>query len=68
DINKRRGIIKEILDINNKKLIKSLVPLSEMFGYVTSLRSLSSGRAISNMTFSHYDELPKEIFKKLINK
>ncbi|MDH3004205.1 MAG: elongation factor G [Candidatus Shikimatogenerans sp. JK-2022] len=68
DINKRRGIIKEIVDFNNNKLIKSLVPLSEMFGYVTNLRSLSSGRATSNMTFSHYDELPKEILNKLINK
>ncbi|WGH25198.1 MAG: elongation factor G [Candidatus Shikimatogenerans bostrichidophilus] len=68
DINKRRGIIKEILDINNNKIVKGLVPLSEMFGYVTSLRSLSSGRATSNMSFSHYDELPKENFNKLINK
>ncbi|MDH3004561.1 MAG: elongation factor G [Candidatus Shikimatogenerans sp. JK-2022] len=68
DINKRRGIIKEILDFNNKKLIKSLVPLSEMFGYVTNLRSLSSGRATSNMIFSHYEELSKEIINKLIKK
>ncbi|WGH24831.1 MAG: elongation factor G [Candidatus Shikimatogenerans bostrichidophilus] len=68
DINKRRGIIKEIIDLNNNKLIKGLVPLSEMFGYVTNLRSLSSGRATSNMTFSHYEELPNEITKKLINK
>ncbi|MDH3004422.1 MAG: elongation factor G [Candidatus Shikimatogenerans sp. JK-2022] len=68
DINKRRGIIKEILDLDNNKIIKSLIPLSETFGYVTSLRSLSSGRATSNMSLSHYDELPKEIFNKLINK
>ncbi|WGH24646.1 MAG: elongation factor G [Candidatus Shikimatogenerans bostrichidophilus] len=67
DINKRRGIIKEIIDFNNNKLIKGLVPLSEMFGYVTNLRSLSSGRATSNMTFSHYEELPNEITNKLIN-
>lgn len=65
DINKRRGIIKEILDNNYNKIIKSLIPLSEMFGYVTILRSLSSGRATYNMSFSHYYELPKEIINKL---
>ncbi|MDH3004938.1 MAG: elongation factor G [Candidatus Shikimatogenerans sp. JK-2022] len=65
DLNKRRGIIKFILDENNKKKIQCLVPLSEMFGYVTNLRSLSSGRAISNMYFSNYNVVPQEIFKKL---
>ncbi|MDH3004724.1 MAG: elongation factor G, partial [Candidatus Shikimatogenerans sp. JK-2022] len=68
DINKRRGIIKEILDYKNNKIIKSLVPLAELFGYVTNLRTLSSGRAIYTMEFSHYKDLPKEIYKKLIDK
>ncbi|WOX79274.1 elongation factor G [Candidatus Shikimatogenerans bostrichidophilus] len=68
DINKRRGIIKNIIDNkNNEKIIKSLVPLSEMFGYVTILRSLSSGRANYNMSFSHYEEVHKNFLKKIID-
>ncbi|WGH27650.1 MAG: elongation factor G [Candidatus Shikimatogenerans bostrichidophilus] len=66
DINKRRGIIKNIVDKNNEKIIKALVPLSEMFGYVTVLRTLSSGSANYNMYFYNYNEVPKNILKKII--
>ncbi|MDH3003704.1 MAG: elongation factor G [Candidatus Shikimatogenerans sp. JK-2022] len=68
DINKRRGIIKNIIDKDDDKIINSLVPLSEIFGYVTVLRTLSSGKANYNMSFSHYNEVPNNILNKLINK
>ncbi|WGH26107.1 MAG: elongation factor G [Candidatus Shikimatogenerans bostrichidophilus] len=66
DINKRRGIIKNIIDKNNNKIINSLVPLSEMFGYVTVLRTLSSGNSTYNMSFSHYEEIPNNILNNII--
>ncbi|BDT61509.1 MAG: elongation factor G [Flavobacteriales endosymbiont of Rhyzopertha dominica] len=66
DINKRRGVVKNIIDKKNDKIIKAIVPLSEMFGYITVLRTLSSGRAVSNMSFSHYSILPENITNKLL--
>jgi elongation factor G len=48
--------------------IKAMVPLSNMFGYVTALRTVSSGRATSTMTFDHYDEVPNNIAEEIINK
>lgn len=68
DINRRRGIMQGVEDKNNTKIIKAKVPLSEMFGYVTSLRTLSSGRAISTMEFSHYEKVPTNISEKIIEK
>ena len=53
---------------NNLQVIKSKVPLSEMFGYVTQLRSLSSGRATSTMEFSHYNPAPNNIAEEVIAK
>ncbi len=50
------------------KVIKATVPLSEMFGYVTTLRTLSSGRATSTMEFSHYQETPSNISEQVIKK
>jgi elongation factor G len=50
------------------KVIKALVPLAEMFGYVTTLRTLSSGRATSSMEFSHYAEAPSNIAEAVITK
>jgi len=68
DLNRRRGLIKCIKDINYDKNIKSLIPLSEMFGYSTHLRSLSKGRAVYNMEFKYYDKLPEYICKEIIGK
>jgi elongation factor G len=68
DMNKRRGIILGIDDRNNIKIIKAEVPLSEMFGYVTILRTMSSGRATSYMSFSHYKLIPQYISKLIIEK
>lgn len=68
DLNKRRGIINAMNDKNNIKVIKALVPLSETFGYVTALRTLSSGRATSSMEFSHYESAPQNIAELIIEK
>jgi elongation factor G len=68
DLNKRRGTINGMDDRNNAKVIKAAVPLSEMFGYVTTLRTLSSGRATSSMEFSHYEAAPQNIAEQVIAK
>jgi len=61
DLNRRRGVVEGMDDRAGAKVIKGKVPLSEMFGYVTQLRTMSSGRATSSMEFSHYDECPRNI-------
>ena len=66
DLNRRRGQVNDMSDRNGAKVIKADVPLSEMFGYVTTLRTLSSGRASSSMEFSHYAECPSNISEKVI--
>ncbi|MBB6680553.1 elongation factor G [Aequorivita sp. 609] len=66
DLNRRRGTIASMGDRAGAKVIKAEVPLSEMFGYVTTLRTLSSGRATSTMEFSHYAETPSNISESVI--
>ncbi|EAR17197.1 MULTISPECIES: elongation factor G [Robiginitalea] len=66
DLNRRRGQVNNMSDRAGSKVIKADVPLSEMFGYVTSLRTLSSGRATSTMEFSHYAETPSNIAEEVI--
>ena len=61
DLNRRRGQVNSMDDRAGSKVVKAEVPLSEMFGYVTALRTLSSGRATSTMEFSHYAETPSNI-------
>ncbi|HSZ85007.1 MAG TPA: elongation factor G, partial [Puia sp.] len=68
DLNRRRGILEGMDSRNNAQVIKAKVPLSEMFGYVTQLRSLSSGRATSTMEFSHYSPAPANIAEEVIAK
>jgi elongation factor G len=68
DINRRRGQVNDMGDRNGAKTIKANVPLSEMFGYVTTLRTLSSGRATSTMEFSHYEQTPSNISEEVIKK
>jgi elongation factor G len=68
DLNKRRGQITNMDSKGNARIVKALVPLSEQFGYVTVLRTLSSGRATSTMEFSHYAELPANLAKEVIEK
>ena len=68
DLNKRRGTINGMDDRNNAKVIKGFVPLSEMFGYVTTLRTLSSGRATSSMEFEKYEAAPQNVAESVIEK
>jgi len=67
DLNRRRGQVNSIDDRAGSKVVKAEVPLAEMFGYVTSLRTLSSGRATSTMEFSHYAETPSNISEDVIS-
>ena len=66
DLNRRRGQVNSMDDRAGAKVVRAEVPLSEMFGYVTSLRTLSSGRATSTMEFSHYAETPSHISESVI--
>ncbi|MES2588986.1 MAG: elongation factor G [Bacteroidota bacterium] len=68
DLNRRRGMMKGMDDRAGGKVVKADVPLSEMFGYVTQLRTMSSGRATSSMEFSHYAEAPANVAKEVIAK
>ncbi|MEM8898010.1 MAG: elongation factor G [Bacteroidota bacterium] len=68
DLNRRRGKIEEMGDRGNSKVVKAKVPLSELFGYVTSLRTISSGRASSTMQFSHYEQTPNNIQEEVVAK
>jgi elongation factor G len=68
DLNRRRGMMKGMDDRNGAKVLKADVPLSEMFGYVTQLRTITSGRASSSMEFSHYAEAPRNVAEDVIAK
>jgi elongation factor G len=68
DLNRRRGMMKGMDDRNGAKVLKADVPLSEMFGYVTQLRTITSGRASSSMEFSHYAEAPKNVSDDVVAK
>ena len=68
DLNRRRGQVNAMDDRAGAKVVKADVPLSELFGYVTTLRTLSSGRATSTMEFSHYAQTPSNISEAVITK
>jgi elongation factor G len=68
DLNSRRGRIEGMGTRSDAQVVKVTVPLSEMFGYATSLRSISQGRAIYTMHFSHYDEVPTSVGEEIIEK
>ncbi|MCA1978288.1 MAG: elongation factor G [Thiobacillus sp.] len=68
DLNRRRGIIQGMEDVAGVKLVKAEVPLAEMFGYSTDLRSMSQGRATYSMEFKHYAEAPKNVAEAVIAK
>jgi elongation factor G len=68
DLNSRRGKIEGINPRKDAQVIKAMVPLSEMFGYATQLRSMTQGRALYTMQFDHYDETPKSISEQIIEK
>jgi len=66
DLNRRRGLIEETDDRVGQKIIKGKVPLSEMFGYATSLRSLTQGRGAFTMEFDHYERVPSNIAQEIV--
>jgi elongation factor G len=68
DLSSRRGMIQGMEEMPTGKVIKAEVPLAEMFGYSTTLRSLSQGRATYSMEFKHYTEAPKNVAEAVINK
>ncbi len=68
DLNRRRGIMKGMDTKGTSTVVKADVPLSELFGYVTDLRTMSSGRATASLTFSHYDIVPNNIAEDVIKK
>jgi elongation factor G len=68
DLNRRRGIIQGMEDMPTGKVVKVEVPLAEMFGYSTDLRSMSQGRATYSMEFKHYTEAPRNVAEAVINK
>lgn len=68
DLSKRRASVDAIESKNNLQVVKAFVPLAEMFGYVTTLRSLSSGRATSSMEFNHYEQVPQALADDVIMK
>jgi elongation factor G len=68
DLSSRRGVIQGMEDLPGGKAIRAEVPLAEMFGYSTTLRSLTQGRATYTMEFKHYAEAPKSVAEAIINK
>ena len=68
DLNSRRGKIQEMVDKNQAKFIKALVPLGEMFGYSTTLRSMTQGRGTYTMEFARYEEAPKNVVENVAKK
>lgn len=68
DLSSRRGKINEMEQRGNGRIIRAFVPLSEMFGYATDLRSMTQGRAAYTMQFSHYEEVPKSLSEEIISK
>jgi len=68
DINSRRGHIQAMEDISGAKVVRALVPLSEMFGYVGDLRSKTQGRANYSMEFDSYAEVPKTVAEEIVKK
>jgi len=68
DLNSKRAKILEMIDRGNMKVILAEVPLAEMFGYATSLRSMTQGRASYSMEFLNYQEVPKNVSAEIVAK
>jgi elongation factor G len=67
-LNSKRGRVEGMTKRGNAQVVKAMVPLAEMFGYATALRSMTQGRATYSMTFSHYEEVPKNVRDEIIEK
>ena len=68
DLNSRRGQIQSMEDASGAKIVRAVVPLSEMFGYVGDLRSKTQGRAVYTMQFDSYAEVPRNVAEEIIKK
>jgi elongation factor G len=68
DLNAKRGRIQQMSDRGNAKIVDAFVPLAEMFGYATNLRSMTQGRGTSTMEFDHYEEVPGNVAQEIITK
>jgi elongation factor G len=68
DLNSRRGQIQSMDDAAGVKVIRAIVPLSEMFGYIGDLRSRTAGRAVYSMTFETYGEVPRNVSDEIVQK
>jgi elongation factor G len=68
DVTSRRGRVEGMEARGNAQIVKAMVPLAEMFGYATSLRSRTQGRGTYSMHFDHYEEVPKSISEEIIKK
>ena len=68
DLNSRRGRVEGMESVGNGRLVKAFVPLSEMFGYSTDLRSLTQGRGNYSMFFDKYEQAPKNVQEKIMGK
>ena len=66
DLNRRRGVMKGMDTRGGAQIIKADVPLSELFGYITDLRTITSGRASASLTFAHYAPVPRNLAEKVI--
>ena len=68
DLNRRRGQVNSMDDAHGAKKVTAMVPLAEMFGYSTDLRSMTSGRGTYSMEFDHYGEVPSNVADEIIKK
>ena len=68
DLNRRRGLMKDMEAKGGVQIVKADVPLAALFGYVTDLRTITSGRAAATLTFSHYEKVPKNMADDIIEK
>ena len=68
DLNSKRGRIEKMEERAGAKVIDAMVPLAEMFGYTTTLRSMTQGRAANTMEFDHYEQVPRNIADEIIGK
>ncbi|HOI83873.1 MAG TPA: elongation factor G, partial [Campylobacterales bacterium] len=68
DLNRRRGQIQEMDERNGVKVVTAMVPLSEMFGYSTDIRSMTQGRGSYSMEFDHYEEAPRNVTEEIVKK
>ena len=66
NLNSRRGRIESMNPVGNAQVIQAAVPLSQMFGYATDMRSMSQGRATFHMDFDHYEEVPQSIASEIV--